>query len=48
MAHSFNVPSKRVISKADLRGAIREMLDTPGPYLLEVSVTCGCIDWTRA
>lgn len=38
MAKSFGVPSRRVIQKADLRGAIREMLDTPGPYLLEVMV----------
>jgi hypothetical protein len=29
---------KRVIKKAELRGAIREMLDTEGPYLLEVMV----------
>ena len=36
MAKSFGVPSRRVIRKADIRGAIREMLDTPGPYLLEV------------
>jgi hypothetical protein len=27
-----------VIKKAELRGAIREMLDTEGPYLLEVMV----------
>lgn len=29
---------KRVIKKGDLRGAVREMLDTEGPYLLEVMV----------
>jgi acetolactate synthase-1/2/3 large subunit len=38
MGQSFGVPSKRVIKKDELRGAIREMLDTPGPYLLEVMV----------
>lgn len=27
-----------MIKKAELRGAIREMLDTEGPYLLEVMV----------
>lgn len=39
MAKSFGVPSRRVIKKADIRGAIREMLDTPGPYLLEVKTS---------
>ncbi|KAK9804191.1 hypothetical protein WJX72_000196 [[Myrmecia] bisecta] len=38
MAQSFGVPAKRVIRPEDLRGAIREMLDTPGPYLLDVMV----------
>lgn len=38
MAKSFGVNSKRVIEKKDLRAAIREMLDTPGPYLLDVMV----------
>lgn len=37
MAKSFGVPAARVIKKEELRGAIRTMLDTPGPYLLEVS-----------
>eukprot|EP00198_Chlamydomonas_reinhardtii_P005832 XP_001695168.1 acetolactate synthase, large subunit [Chlamydomonas reinhardtii] len=38
MAQAFGVPSRRVIVKEQLRGAIRTMLDTPGPYLLEVMV----------
>ncbi len=38
MAQSFGVPARRVLHKADLRASIREMLDTPGPYLLEVMV----------
>jgi len=36
MAKSFGVPSRRVIKKEELRDCIREMLDTPGPFLLEV------------
>lgn len=31
-------PCRRVINKAELREAIREMLDTPGPFLLDVMV----------
>jgi acetolactate synthase-1/2/3 large subunit len=38
MGEAFGVPSRRVIKKSELRGAIREMLDTPGPYLLDVMV----------
>ena len=38
MAQSFGVPSRRIIKKEDVRSAIREMLDTPGPYLLEIMV----------
>lgn len=38
MAKAFGVPARRVIQKGDLRGAVREMLDTPGPFLLEVMV----------
>jgi acetolactate synthase-1/2/3 large subunit len=38
MAKAFAVPARRVIQRDELRGAIREMLDTPGPYLLEVMV----------
>eukprot|EP00877_Chromochloris_zofingiensis_P001540 jgi/Chrzof1/11387/Cz05g34270.t1 len=38
MAQSFGVPAKRVIKKSELRAAIREALDTPGPYLLDVMV----------
>ena len=37
MARSFGVPAARVIRKEDLRAEMRTMLDTPGPYLLEVS-----------
>jgi hypothetical protein len=31
-------PCRRVIKKSELREAIREMLDTPGPFLLDVMV----------
>lgn len=38
MSKSFSVPARRVIKPSELRDAIRTMLDTPGPYLLEVMV----------
>lgn len=38
ISKGFGVPSRRVIKKEELRDAIREMLDTPGPYLLEVGL----------
>ncbi|GMH42623.1 hypothetical protein BSKO_10542 [Bryopsis sp. KO-2023] len=38
ISKAYSVPSKRVIDPKDLRAAIREMLDTPGPYLLDVVV----------
>lgn len=38
MAEAFGVPARRVVRLEDLRGAIREMLDTPGPFLLDVMV----------
>ena len=38
MAESMGVPARRVMHPSELRGAIREMLDTPGPFLLDVMV----------
>ena len=38
MAASMGVPGKRVFHPDELRPAIREMLDTPGPYLLDIMV----------
>eukprot|EP00976_Prorocentrum_cordatum_P035773 727381-Prorocentrum_minimum.AAC.3 len=38
VAKGFRVPSKRVTRKSDLRAAIQEMIDTPGPYLLDIMV----------
>ncbi len=34
----FGIKCRRVINKDDLRDAIREMLDDPGPYVLDVVV----------
>ena len=41
------VTSARVVHKADLRAAIQTMLETPGPYLLDVIVPhqVGGADW---
>lgn len=38
MAKAFGVPGKRVTKPEELRPAIKEMLATPGPYLLDVMV----------
>jgi len=38
ISQGFGVPAARVIKKSELRAAIRKMLDTPGPYVLEVMV----------
>lgn len=38
MAESFGVPARRVFKPEEVRPAIREMLDTPGPYLLDIMV----------
>lgn len=37
-AEACDVPATRVSKKDDLRAAIQKMLDTPGPYLLDVIV----------
>ncbi|GAB2300227.1 Agglutinin-like protein 1 precursor [Dionaea muscipula] len=39
-AEACDIPAARVTKKADLRAAIQKMLDTPGPYLLDVIVCC--------
>jgi acetolactate synthase-1/2/3 large subunit len=36
MAHSFNVPAERVVFKKDLRAAMRRMLDSKEPFVLDV------------
>ncbi|XP_027364450.1 acetolactate synthase 3, chloroplastic-like [Abrus precatorius] len=37
-ADACGIPAERVTHKGDLRAAIQKMLDTPGPYLLDVIV----------
>ncbi|GAA0138651.1 ligase [Lithospermum erythrorhizon] len=37
-AEACNIPAARVLKKDELREAIKKMLDTPGPYLLDVIV----------
>jgi len=37
-ADACGIPSARVVKKEELRAAIQKMLDTPGPYLLDVIV----------
>ncbi|XP_006356721.1 acetolactate synthase 1, chloroplastic-like [Solanum tuberosum] len=38
-AEACDIPAARVINNNDVRDAIRKMLDTPGPYLLDVIVS---------
>ncbi|MEX0332639.1 MAG: biosynthetic-type acetolactate synthase large subunit [Puniceicoccaceae bacterium] len=38
ICRGFGVKCKRVVKKEELRDAIREMLDDPGPYVLDVVV----------
>jgi len=38
IARAYGIPARTVVERADLDGAIREMLATPGPYLLQCAV----------
>lgn len=38
IAAAYSIPSRRVIDRSDLQDAVREMLETGGPFLLEVCV----------
>ena len=38
LASAYGIPSRRVIDRKDLRDAIREMLETDGPFFLEACV----------
>lgn len=38
IARGYGIPARTVIDRADLDGAIHEMLDTDGPYILQVAV----------
>ncbi|PON95777.1 Phosphonopyruvate decarboxylase [Trema orientale] len=37
-ADACGIPAARVTKKEEVRGAIQKMLDTPGPYLLDVII----------
>ena len=39
VAAAYRIPGKCVSDRADLPDALKEMMDTKGPYLLEVMVT---------
>ncbi|XP_059640455.1 acetolactate synthase 2, chloroplastic-like [Cornus florida] len=45
LAQAWNIPAARVTKKEDVRAAIQKMLDTPGPYLLDV---VGPYEWSGA
>nr|BBL52537.1 acetolactate synthase [Pontederia korsakowii] len=38
LAESYDIPAARVSRKSEVRDAIRKMIQTPGPYLLDVIV----------
>ena len=38
MSEAFGVKAERVFTPEELRAAIRRMVDTPGPYLLDIMV----------
>jgi acetolactate synthase-1/2/3 large subunit len=38
IAEAYNIPAKRVEAREELDNAIKEMMDTKGPYLLDVQV----------
>lgn len=38
IAAAYDIPARTLVERADLDAAIREMLDTEGPYLLHVAV----------
>lgn len=38
IAAAYGIPSRRVMDRSELNGAIREMLETDGPFLLETCV----------
>jgi acetolactate synthase-1/2/3 large subunit len=38
IAEGFRIPSKKVVKREDLEGSLKTMLDSPGPYLLDITV----------
>jgi acetolactate synthase-1/2/3 large subunit len=38
VASGYNIPAKKVVAREELEQSLKEMLDTDGPYLLEVIV----------
>ena len=38
IASAYGIPSRTVIERTDLEGAVREMLETDGPFLLQCAV----------
>lgn len=38
IAEAYGIPCKTVVDRKDLDAAIREMLDTKGPYILQCAV----------
>jgi len=38
IAEGFRIPAKKVVNREDLQEALKVMLDTPGPYLLDITV----------
>jgi acetolactate synthase-1/2/3 large subunit len=38
LARSYRIPGQKVIERATLKKALKDMLDTPGAYLLEIMV----------
>lgn len=38
ISKAFNIPAKKVVKREELKGALTEMIDAAGPYLLEIKV----------
>jgi acetolactate synthase I/II/III large subunit len=38
ISKAFNIPARKIVNREDLSGALSEMLDAKGPYLLEIKV----------
>ena len=38
LAAAYSIPAKKVTERTDLRKSLAEMMETPGPFLLEIVV----------